>query len=243
MTGALSITIVGGGASGILLAAHILKHGDRRVRVTIVEKRGRLGRGLAFSAEQPDHILNVPARNMSAYVDQPDDFRLWLRRRHPELPDDPWLFAPRKSYGEYLGELLRAAGSGESSDGRLTIIEKEAIAVRERSGGVETELADGTIQVAQAVVLAVGHEEQPARGNGLAVRAGSDADTALDPDATVMMLGSGLSMVDAWLTLAARNHRGRILIVSRHGLLPLDNRPVEPIAIDAADVPFGTSMG
>lgn len=243
MTGGRSIIVIGGGASGILLSAHILRHEDPRVRVTIIEKRGQLGRGLAFSADQPDHVLNVPAGNMSAYADAPDDFRHWLRRRHPELPDDPWLFAPRKIYGEYLGDLVREASAMSEGDPRLTVVEQQAVALREWSGGVELSLADGTSRVGQEAVLAVGHEEQPSRGNGLAVRAGSDDDTPLDPEAPVIILGSGLSMVDAWLTLAARRHRGRVLIVSRHGLLPLAHRQVSPIAIDAADVPFGTNLG
>ena len=46
-----SIVIVGGGASGILLAAHLLRRSDDRLRVTLIEKRGQLGRGLAFSSD------------------------------------------------------------------------------------------------------------------------------------------------------------------------------------------------
>lgn len=241
--GGRSIIVIGGGASGILLGANILKHSDSRVRVTIIEKRGELGRGLAFTAVQPDYILNVPAKNMSAYADSPDDFRNWLRLHHPELPDDPWLFAPRQTYGEYLGSLVDADRVAESGDARLTVVTEKAVSLRELNGGVEVLLANGTVQVGQVAVLAVGHEEQPARGNGLAVRAGSDADTDLDPEASVMILGSGLSMVDAWLTLAARRHRGRVSIVSRHGLLPLEHHPVSPLDIDAADVPFGTNLG
>ncbi len=73
-------------------------------------------------------------------------------------------------------------------------------------------------------------------------RADTDADTPLPPDAPVLILGSGLSMVDAWLSLSARRHRGPVLIVSRHGLLPLEHKQVPPLKIDAADVPFGTNL-
>ena len=57
-----------------------------------------------------------------------------------------------------------------------------------------------------------------------------------------MVLGSGLSMVDAWLTLAGRRHQGPIIVVSRHGLLPRKHKPVDPLSLDAADIPFGTSL-
>jgi uncharacterized NAD(P)/FAD-binding protein YdhS len=91
-------------------------------------------------------------------------------------------------------------------------------------------------------VLAVGHEERPANARGVAIRVGSLQDTPIPSASPVMILGSGLSMVDAWLMLAARQHTGPILVVSRHGLLPMAHRRAEPISIDAADVPFGTSL-
>ncbi len=99
MSAARSIVIIGGGASGILLAAHLLRQPDQRMVVTIIEKRGQLGRGLAYAGGQTDLILNVPASNMGAYADEPGHFLAWLRRTHPELPADPFYFAPRRYMG------------------------------------------------------------------------------------------------------------------------------------------------
>jgi len=241
MSGARSIIIIGGGASGILLAAHLLRRADSRLQVTVIEKRGQVGRGVAYSAERNNLILNVAASNMSAYADEPNHFRDWLTRTHPELPDDPFLFAPRQYYGAYLRDVLRNSAAG-SDTARLTIVEAEGLSVHEVGKGIEVGLTDGTTRFGDIAVLAVGHEEQPSRGKGIAVRADSDADTPLPADAAVMILGSGLSMVDAWLSLMDRQHRGRILIVSRHGLLPLAHKQVAPFRIDAADVPFGTNL-
>jgi uncharacterized NAD(P)/FAD-binding protein YdhS len=235
MTQPRSVIVIGGGASGVLLCAQLLRFGGARLRVTLIEKREEAGRGLAFAAP-PDHLLNVVAANMSAFAEAPDDFRDWLHERHPELGDDPWLFAPRQLYGSYLGERLRQLGAG---DARLAVIRGEAVAVQPGESGVTVGLADGTQLRADAAVLAVGHEERPARRGGVAVRAGSAADTPLDPAADVLILGSGLSMIDAWLLLAARRHQGRIRIVSRHGLLPLPHARVVPAVLAAEDVPFG----
>lgn len=243
MSAVTSIIIIGGGASGILLAAHLLRRSDARLQLTIIEKRGQLGRGLAFSSARPQHILNVQASNMSAYADEPAHFRTWLSRVHPELPGDPFLFAPRQTYGEYLADVLRRSAAAADEKTRVTVVESEAVGVCPRDKGVEILLADGTVRFGEAVVLAVGHEEQPSRGRGIAVRAESDDDTPLPSDAPVLILGSGLSMVDAWLSLSSRQHRGPIYIVSRHGLLPLEHRQATPVKIDAADVPFGTSLG
>ena len=74
------------------------------------------------------------------------------------------------------------------------------------------------------------------------MRPGSAADTPVDPDATVLILGTGLSMVDAWLSLAARGHRGRVVALSRRGLISSLQRKGNPIRLDQADVPLGTEL-
>jgi uncharacterized NAD(P)/FAD-binding protein YdhS len=73
--------IVGGGASGVLMALHLLRGGHPDIRVTIVEMREQLGRGLAYATGNPSHLLNVRAANMSAFADDPDHFSRWLAAR------------------------------------------------------------------------------------------------------------------------------------------------------------------
>ena len=63
------IIIVGGGASGVLLACHLLRNDDDDIRATLIEKRPVVGRGMAYSTAQPGHLLNVRATNMSAFAD------------------------------------------------------------------------------------------------------------------------------------------------------------------------------
>ena len=238
MTQRLSIIIVGGGASGVLLAAHLLRDPSMDLRVTLIEKRDDLGQGIAYSARRQDHVLNVAAPNMSAYGDDPEHFWRWLRQRGLVEETNRFSFVPRRHYGTYLSEIV-----GElTGDGRLQVIQATATAVTANNSGVEVGLDNGSSVVGHAAVLAVGHEEQPARSKGIAVRVGSSADTPLDPHAPVMILGSGLSMVDAWLTLAQAEHRGPITVVSRHGLLPKGHCQVEKFALDAADIPFGTGL-
>jgi uncharacterized NAD(P)/FAD-binding protein YdhS len=47
-----------------------------------------------------------------------------------------------------------------------------------------------------------------------------DALAKIAPDANVLMLGAGLTMVDIFLSLQARGHKGPVTAVSRHGFLP-----------------------
>lgn len=231
------IAIVGGGASGVLLAAQLLRGADGDVRVTLIEKRRQLGRGVAYSARQLDHVLNVPAPNMSAFADDPEHFWRWLTERGL-VGDDRQAFVARRYYGAYLADVIAEAGR----TGRLSIVEDVAVAVREVEAGVEVALGGGAAVAADVAVLAVGHEERPARGKGIAVRVGSDDDTPLAGDAKVLILGSGLSMVDAWLTLAQARHRGPVTVVSRHGLLPQAHRPVEKLTFVADEVPVGADL-
>lgn len=235
----LSILIVGGGASGVLLAAHLLRSAAD-IRVTLIEKRPSLGRGVAYSTRQLDHVLNVAAPGMSAFADDPDHFWRWLRGRKLVTEADRFVFVPRRHYGSYLADVLAEVEA--TAPGRLHIVHDECIDVQTTGAGVEAKLGSGASLMAHLAVLAVGHETNPARAKGIAVRVGSDADTALDPDAPVLLLGSGLSMVDAWLSLAEAQHRGPITVVSRHGLLPKAHRQVAPIPLEAADVPFGTEL-
>lgn len=237
---AKSIVIIGGGASGVLIAAHLLRDPDPALRVTLLERQGQFGQGLAYSARHRDHRVNVPARGMSAFADDPDHFWRWLQHRHPGRYDSSWVFVPRRLYGTYLAEVLRDAG--EHVPGRLNVLSQEALALEETGEGVRVDLANGTSVAAQAAVLAVGHETQQARGRGIAVRIGSDDDTPLEPEAEVMILGSGLSMVDAWVSLSEARHAGPITVVSRNGLLPTAHRDVAPLEIAEADVPLGASL-
>lgn len=233
------VLIIGGGASGVLMAAHLLRDPGADVHVTLIEKRGEVGRGVAYSARQQDHVLNVAAPGMSAFADDPDHFWRWLVERGFVEQANRFVFMPRRLYGEYLSWVL----GKYIDDGRLRLLHDTVLAVHPLPGGVELSLDSGTSVVGHTAVLAVGHEERAARAKGIAVRVGSAQDTPLDPDADVMILGSGLSMVDAWLELSQADHRGPITVLSRHGLLPKRHCDVPRMELDAADVPFGTELG
>ncbi|QKC87801.1 FAD-dependent oxidoreductase [Mesorhizobium sp. NZP2234] len=238
-----SIIIVGGGASGVVLAAHLLKSPNPDLRVTLIEKRPHFGQGIAYSTLLSAHVLNVSAAGMSAYADDPGNFWRWLQARglvsQEQTPQTPF-YAPRSIYARYLGELLDELEAREQPTGRLRLIHEESLSITPTPSGVEVALANGTSVVAHLAILATGHDEQPAQGH--AIRMGSEADTALDPHSPVMVLGTGLSMVDAFLALEQRGHTGKIIAVSRRGLLPSPHRKGNPIKLDVADIPLGTQL-
>lgn len=239
MRGERTIVIIGGGASGVLLAAQLLKADNLALRVAIVEKTGVFGRGLAYSTTLDEHLLNVGAHNMSAFPDAPDHFRRWLGTRGIDIADDSLYFAPRRLYGDYLGEI--AAGLAAREPERLRLVHADVVSVLPHAGGVAVCLADGTTLEADAAVLAVGHDAEPAGVAPHAMKPGAPEDTPLAADAPVLILGSGLSMIDAWLSLEARGHRGPVTVLSRRGLMPRPHLSDKPAPIDIADVPLGVS--
>ncbi|WP_258079442.1 FAD/NAD(P)-binding protein, partial [Xanthomonas arboricola] len=73
------IAIVGGGASGVLVALQLLRQAVAPVQIVLIEPHAVLGEGVAYSTARPEHLLNVPAARMSALVEAPQDFVDYLR--------------------------------------------------------------------------------------------------------------------------------------------------------------------
>jgi len=65
------VAIVGGGASGTILAAQLARRG---IASALIDGSGRAGKGVAYSTTEPAHLLNVRAEGMSAWAGEPDHF-------------------------------------------------------------------------------------------------------------------------------------------------------------------------
>ena len=116
-----TVVVVGGGFSGTMAAAQTLRRASQAgldVKVVLVERRGAIGEGVAYSTREPVHLLNVPAGRMSAWPDRPDDFVRWASRRYGEVRPTDYL--PRQWYGEYVRESLlsTAEEAGDSGEAR-----------------------------------------------------------------------------------------------------------------------------
>ena len=109
-TPALRVVIVGGGFTGASLAWQLARM-HVPLRLTVVEPRAALGRGLAYSATDPAHRINVPAHRMSLDPENRADFAEWLAE-HPDLLDaraqaaNGDLFPQRGLFGRYVADRL-----------------------------------------------------------------------------------------------------------------------------------------
>jgi hypothetical protein len=141
-----TIAIIGAGFSGTLLALHLLRRCPGSVRIHLIERSPRFGRGLAYSTGNLSHVLNVPTSKMSAFHDRPDDFLDWLRQEgQPDAGSvTPNCFVARKVFGDYVRHHLKeefraAAGRG----GRLTLTRGEVLDLRVDRGGVTIDIDRG----------------------------------------------------------------------------------------------------
>ncbi len=245
MTGApqhdFDIAIIGGGAGGVLTAIHALRLAEAGVRIALIEPSARLAQGVAYATTHAEHLLNVPARRMSAFDDRPDDFVDFLVDAAGEAARGALAvdYAERRRYGDYLRDRLAAARAVTRA--RFEVWQDRAIGVDAGDGPLRLQLESGATLRAAGMAIAVGNNPKPLPARGAAGLApGSvleawdfDAVKRIPGDAEICIAGSGLSMVDTVLSLAANGHRGRVHVLSRHALLPLAHTAHAVFGFDA----------
>ncbi|WP_429001830.1 FAD/NAD(P)-binding protein [Xanthomonas sp.] len=229
--GDCDVAIVGGGAAGALAALQLLRQAPGTLRLLLIEPQAVAAQGVAYATPCAEHLLNVQAGRMSALPEQPGDFVDWLQQRalYPELAREALAqaYAQRRHYAEYLR--ARLAQAQAASPARLRHLQDRVLALDKTDAGSALQLAGGMRVRARTVVLAVGNSLRPlpARGaNSLPAQARVEAWNyeqlrAIPREATVCIVGAGLSMADSVLTLLGNAHRGPVHVISRHALLPL----------------------
>lgn len=237
-----TIAIIGGGFSGSLVATHLLKTATRPLTVTLIERSPAFGQGIAYSTDSLCHLLNVSAGNMSAFPDDPGHLLRWLQHNQSELkaylPEsvNASSFIPRKVYGLYIQSVLAEAAATVPPEVQLERLTDEAVAITETKGkdGIVV-LLSGRHLAADKIVLALGNSPAAiSQGNGESfLRNGwcVDALDNLDPDGPVLLVGTGLTMVDTVLSLHQHNHQGKIYAVSRRGLFPQRHQAATPYPV------------
>ena len=230
MSKPLSIAIIGGGCSGALAALHLLR-GQRPLQIHLVEPRAVAGLGLAYSTDCPHHLLNVPARCMSISPAAPQDFVEWLTE-DTGAPADPDSFAPRATFGRYIVDRLETAHFQARPDTVLSRHYAEVQDIRREGERAILRLNGGEQLQADLVVLALGNAAPrrlpffPRAGTSPMFYESAWSPGALDvvdivnADSPVILIGSGLTAVDAFVGLRANGHRGVVHMISRRGLLP-----------------------
>ena len=232
------MAIVGAGFAGSLTATQLLRQATDPLEILLVERRVPFGPGRAFANTLPCHLLNVPVAWMSAYPDDPDHLARWLKSHSgggTEISAAEHAFIPRATYGAYIAWTLAEAEN--RSRATLRRGTGEVVAIQRSGTGATLRFQDGAATEAAHVVLAVGNPppNDPPEVESLRASAryapdpwSEDALSGIEPDDPVVTIGSNLTMVDVALTLHHRGHRGTLLAVSTHGLLPTTHAALPP---------------
>lgn len=235
--------VCGDGASAVLLVCALARQAGQALSVIVIGEKGEPGRGIAYSTANPAHLLNVPAVRMSANINRPDQFVRWLAEHGIVAASWEQSFVSRAHYGAYLSDLLDATLKS-NPDLAVRFVRGRIKSLMRKNLGWVVAHDGGTID-ADLVVLATGNDRPPPIAphypRALASRITDDpwSEPDLAPDCDVLLLGAGLTAIDAAIGLHSRGHAGNIYFLSRHGLLPRSH--VEPAAAPPLDRPFPAS--
>jgi uncharacterized NAD(P)/FAD-binding protein YdhS len=232
MSSQRTIVIVGAGFSGTLVAANLLRSQHwATTQVVLVERATSVARGKAYADREYPYLLNVPAGRMSADPSAPLDFLSFAQHRMPDATAEDFL--PRALYGQYLEATLLDAEVSAPPHVQFERLRGDVCAIEKIGDGSTycVQLADGRTLNADDVVLALGNPPA-APLPGMEQLPGTEelphyvADPwaqplSFSPGETVLLVGTGLTMVDvATAAAASSNEQAVIHSISRHGLVP-----------------------
>jgi uncharacterized NAD(P)/FAD-binding protein YdhS len=225
-----TVAIIGGGFTGATVAAQLLRRSGGAVSAVLIERGACMGRGVAYGTKCREHLLNVPAKNMSAFPEDPEHFLRWARLNHDRRVQ-PGDFLPRQVYGQYAAFVLQQ--ETERHPGRFAHVQGEAVSLARVDDMAEIRLRSGQAIFADKVVLALGNF--PPGDPRLPGKKPHSQRYVSDPwapgalgnasqDQKVLLIGSGLTSVDVAIALRTQGFRGPIHILSRRGLLPQSHK-------------------
>lgn len=243
------IVIVGGGLSGTALAIKLLREARQALAIRLVDPSAQPGRGLAYSTQEPGHLVNGPALIFTLYPDQPEHFVDWLTTQ-PEFASHPrdavaQAYVPRWRFGDYVSEQLWQAQQQAAPGVTFEHVQARVEDLDVSSSGIALALDAGRVLLADHAVLALGVFQSRPRfdSSGQLTQTGryvaniwdrSRLAALVDADELVLVGGS-LTMIDTVVSLEKLGYRGTYKVLARHGLTPVERRNPAP-----TEEPFGS---
>lgn len=231
------IAIVGFGFCGIT-TLYNLAFQNKYKEITIFEKSGFSTLGTAFSEFSQQYILNVPANNMSAFENLPDDFLQFLNYDYPNLysKDD---FVPRYIYGQYL-QLIKedAFLFAQKNSIKINIVEDEVLEIQKKDNNFLI-TTKSQISEASELVLATSFKQSQIKTDledKFFIKNLWDKKYSYfhqesffleNKVENIFIVGLGLSAVDVIIGLKKRNYTGKIYAMSRRGNFPTEHLSYE----------------
>lgn len=222
------VAVIGAGATGVSLFGQLVRGAAEHLRSITVIDTGEPGHGPVFGDPDDDVLCNTSAGIQSLFPEEPADFLDFCRAEG--RPVERSAFVPRGRVGAYCrtrfqehAELARAKGI------TVTQLRGRAHRIAPAPGGRTVHLSDGTRLVASDVAVCVGlgspripdgfapHSTHP-RFIGCPFPTSALRARLPRAGARVLVVGSGLTAVDAAVLLCRDGHQ--VTIASRTGVLP-----------------------
>lgn len=235
-----TVVIVGAGFSGTVLAANLLRRPPvAPTDIVLIERGGAFGRGVAYAADEFSYLLNVPAARLSADSQDPLQFLRYAQARLPNTDGEDFL--PRALYGDYLQDMLLRAERAAPPQMRLLRVVGAVTSILRCAGEkpLAAHFADRPPILADFVILALGSPPPPLPAWAADVaehrsfrQDPRDLPQTLTAEHSVLIVGNGLTMVDATSALSRDGARvPTMYTISRRGLLPQPQTAFRPGAV------------
>ena len=237
------LVIVGGGAAGLILLANTFEKATSPLSIAMINTGYPTGKGIAYSTKNSNHLLNVRVSRMSAFTSDANHFTNWILSK-PEYRDYHHenlgeRFVARKIYGEYLEDLYQSLVKSENKNIQFDLIIDEVIDIKKTDNGFDIKLKNHESIDGKKVVLCTGNQPPISlpgisnlkSSNKVFINPWDDrAVENIDPNQPVFIVGAGLTMVDTVVSLIDQGFKNKIIVVSKHGAIPMAH-PVTRVSV------------
>jgi len=223
------VAIIGDGFAAAVLVTHLLRVGISSSAITVIGT-GVLGKGNAYGCNNSFFRLNVREDLPIIFADDPLHFSRWAQKyiNDPQASTKAGYFYRRHDFGRYVSELVAC----ESKSGQIEQIKARVLGLSGSESSWNLELDTHNAISAKQVIIATGNPppvwpcavinpnpvlstscfiENPWIGYGL---------EGIETQENIILLGGGLTALDAINALMERKHLGMIYVISPRSVLP-----------------------
>jgi len=228
-----SLIIVGSGFAAAAAVIH-LAHSGFALSDILILGPGALGSGQAYGCKVDAFRLNVRADLQRLWPDHPDHFPQWAKTHieDPQAKTHAGHFYRRADFARYVRAQLEAA-TGKK---KLRQVPARVVDIRPAQQGWQVFCDNRADYCSARLLLATGNPEPqwpiPNRfeDSSTLIRTPWRGDwlEQIDPAASICLVGSGLTAMDAVYGLAEQNHQGPISLLTPHGIVPPEQVRWEP---------------
>jgi uncharacterized NAD(P)/FAD-binding protein YdhS len=228
------LAIIGDGFAAAVAAIHLLRKGIAADSLTIIGP-GTLGKGNAYGCVSPFFRLNVREDLPSVFSEDPLHFARWAESNtdDPEAKTSAGFFYRRADFGRYIFELITAEAGFE----KIQWIHSKVNGLSQTQDVWKLDTSDGRVLYAEKVIIATGNS-LPTWPCPIRTQIGEQASArmienpwtggylaSIGAEERIVLLGAGLTALDAIYALAAQGHRGPITVVGPRPLFPPSQAP------------------